>query len=238
MMTALVLLLSIADNSAFAAPPVADDQLADMRGGFRIAGGPDISMAVRTETALDGNLLLRSVYTVDQGQATLLVYAPAAGEKVAVARTTAPPARESLGPDSMSISFDRQTGIRMTPAAPFESANVQVMTDAMPAGPQEETRMPLDLSNGPVATGSGTVSLNALPVGSRVQLQGDQVNVSHIFGQAFGSVIANTADNRAIESATTVSLDLQGATPYNLGSAALRAEGVALDAVRQMVGVR
>ena len=85
-------------------------------------------------------------------------------------------------------------------------------------------------------TVAGRVRLDALARGARVSLAGDALDVSHLVGEGIGSVIANAADGRVIDTLTTVNIDLTGVSPEALGSALLRVDAAALDATR--AGVR
>lgn len=232
MMLALAFLLA-GTAAPFNTAPVADSDLAGMRGGFSVAGSPDVSVAVRTETTLDGALLLRSVWRVDNGAPALQVYAPAPGQKIAMAGGQSPANSGAMTSSPIVVTFDRETGARIASTANAQPSISVVVGQAAP--PPDNAGPPLDLSKGAVATAGGAVSLQKLPVGTAVHLAGDRLDVTQLFGAAIGSAIANSADNRAIQSATTVGLDLRGATPFNLGAAVLRAQDVAADAVRQLV---
>lgn len=85
-----------------------------------------------------------------------------------------------------------------------------------------------------VATADGTVTLAALPNGVRVELAGDRVDLSHLVGQSFGSVVANSADNRSIDVATTVNISLGGITRDAIGSSGARVDSLALDATARL----
>ncbi len=221
---------------AFIAPALPDEALAGLRGGFSVAGGPDVALAVTTQTALDGRLILRSVFTIADGGPSLAVQAPAPGAPIAVAPGSLGGQAVTAGSaPNMTVRFDRQTGVQITPASPFASAPVNVASGALPAASAGSDAPTLDLSAGPVVTDGGTVTLVQGAAGPRVQLDGDRLAVSHLFGGAVGSVIANGGNDRLIESATTVTVSLAGATPYNLGSASLRVEGIALDVTRALV---
>lgn len=54
--------------------------------------------------------------------------------------------------------------------------------------------------------------------GSRVTIALDGTRVSHLAGQATGSVVLNTADNRIIDTVTTVDLDLSRMAVGQVGS--------------------
>jgi hypothetical protein len=229
-MRLLTLMLALLAVPAAAEPPafsnaVADSELAEMRGGFALPGGLDIAMSVATETSVDGALLLRSVFTAGNGATSLQVYsggAPAAGGS-GQART--------MNVGGRDVSFDSRSGTISVPTrinAPNITIGGRAAAAATPAGPA------LDLANGAVRTAAGTVSVEALPVGGRVNLQGQDIDVSHLYGSSIGSVIANNGSDRAIDTVTTVGLDIRGATPLNLGSSLFRVDAIALESVRAL----
>lgn len=78
------------------------------------------------------------------------------------------------------------------------------------------------------AAAGGTIRLGG--DGSRIVFNGDRIDVSHLIGRAFGSAIANSADNRTIDVATSIDIDVAGATPDLIGSAMLRADNLAATA--------
>lgn len=226
--------LALISAAAFAAPAVSDTELSGMRGGFSLPGGLEATMAVRTETSVNGGLLLRSIYRIDQGPPTLQLYAPAVGQTVR-AQTAGASTLGQGTQGAVRINFDRQNGVSISRQMGMPATSVTVGLANQASEAASDNLQPLDLSSGSVETAGGRVSVSDLPQGVRARIQGDGIDASHLFGAAFGSVVANTANDRAIESATTISLDLRGATPMNLGSSMLRAEGIAADAVRQMV---
>lgn len=226
--------LALATAAAFAVAAVSDAELSDMRGGFSLPGGLEAIMAVQTETSVNGGLLLRSVYRIDQGPPTLQLYAPAVGQTVR-AQAAGANAADRGAQGAVRVNFDRQNGFSISRQMGMPTTSVTVGLAKPGTETAPDNLQPLDLSSGPVETAGGRVSVSELPQGVRARIEGDGIDASHLFGAAFGSVVANTANDRAIESATTITLDLRGATPMNLGSAMLRAEGVAADAVRQLV---
>jgi hypothetical protein len=152
---------------------LSDADLAQLRGGFELPGGLVVNLGVTTDTRLDGQLVLRTVFTATQGSPTLRVFG--------------------------------RTG-----DAPTE----------------------LNLAAGQAATQDGIVQIRNLPGGERVDLAGNSIDVSHIVGQAFGSVLANTGNDRTIDVVTTVDLDLSHATPDLIGSSLLSVEAAAIDSTR------
>jgi hypothetical protein len=65
--------------SVFGKAPLADTALAGMRGGFALPGGLDVSIAVRSDTAIDGTAVLRTVFRADRGPAQLAILARTGG---------------------------------------------------------------------------------------------------------------------------------------------------------------
>jgi hypothetical protein len=57
------------------------------------------------------------------------------------------------------------------------------------------------------------------------------IRIFHLTRNAIGSAITNTGSDRAIDTHTSVSIDLRNAGPDVLGSAMLRVEDVALGAL-------
>ena len=221
----------------FEAPsaPVADEMLADSRGKFLLPNGVEVMMAVQTDTSVDGQLLLRSVFTVDQGAPQLAIYAPAS------AQSTAPGADQQgqqVRPSDVWVSFDRESGVSLVERNFRNTAGgVTVSSGAQtPVGESPDGSAALPLSpGGRVDTPNGAVSLDRLGSGYKVSLAKPDLEVSHVFGQALGSVVLNTGSDRAIDTATTINLDLMNATPMTVGSAMPRVETMALDVTRDLI---
>lgn len=85
-----------------------------------------------------------------------------------------------------------------------------------------------------VATADGTVRVRTSDSGTRVDFSGDRIDVSHLAGSALGSVIANSASDRTIDVATTVTIGLGGVTPDAIGGSLARVDTLALDATSRM----
>lgn len=233
-----LLLVSLAltgasDPSPFGAPPVSDEQLADMRGGLRLPNGIDVALAVQSDTVVNGQLVLRSVYRIDNGPAQLSVFVPKPGEATMVVTRG-----EGRGEGAPSISYDTQKGLVVTPSGIFGNPLVAISTGGAGAAGAVSTDglQGVDTSNGAVATPAGIITVLPLDFGSRVRLQGDGLDASHFFGSALGSLTANSGSDRAIDTSTTISLDLRNAGPDVLGSSLLRVENLALESTALLLG--
>ncbi len=224
-----------AQDFATALDPVSEEMLEGSRGKFLLPNGVEVMMAVQTDTSVDGQLLLRSFFTVDQGPAQLAIYAPASSQ----ATSTGPGSQEQqVRPSDVWVSFDRESGVSLVERSFRNTAGgVTVSSGAQaPVGQSPDGSPALPLTpGGRVDTPNGAVSLDQLANGYKVSLTKRDLEVSHVFGQALGSVILNTANDRAIETSTTINLDLMNATPMNVGSAMPRVEGMALDVTRDLI---
>lgn len=75
------LILMLVPVQAAATPfinPVVDEKLSSMRGGFSLPGGLQVALGVTTESRIDGQLVLRSTFTLGDGAQSLQVEARSA----------------------------------------------------------------------------------------------------------------------------------------------------------------
>jgi len=228
-MIALLLALAAVQGDPFAAPALPDPDLAAQRGGFRLPNGIDVAMTVQTQTSVNGAIVLRTVFTADQGTPTLTVYAPKPGTTVAAAPSTPAAATGTAG--APTITYDGRNGIQVTPgsAAPGISvaAGAASAGGAVPAG--------LEQVGATATTDAGTISQQVQGGLRTVALRGSDLSITHIAGDAFGSAIANSGNDRAIDTSTSVSIDLGNAGPDILGSAMLRVQDVAVEAATMRI---
>jgi hypothetical protein len=226
-----ILLLSAAPPIAAqsADKVVADRELSTMRGGFQIPGGIDVALSVQTDTSVNGALVLRSIFRADTGVPTLQAFTSRSGSQVSTANSAG---GATVPAGAVSVRFDRQNGVTVVPGSVGVMPAVAISTGTGPAAAALTTDA---LAPGATAdTQVGRVTLDQLQAGTRVHLQGESLDVSHVFGNAFGAVVANTASDRALDTVTTVSLDLSGATPTNLGSTMFRVEALGLESTRML----
>ena len=213
---ALVLAQAAVSAAPFDTPPVADTELAELRGGFHLPNGIDVALTVQTDTAVDGALVLRTVFRADQGTPTLVSYVPRAGETVAVTRT----GQGVAATTAPTISYDARGGIQVMPG-------VNTVTAAIASAKAALATIPDGLRDA-----GDSVARDTAGGVKTVTLAGTDLSITHFAGNAFGSAIANTGSDRTIDTQTSVTIDLGGAGPDVIGSAMLRVEAVALDALR------
>ena len=162
--------------------------------------------------------------------AALLLAAPAAALAEPPAKMTDAELAAARGgfvlPGGLAINIGVVTDTRIDGALVLRS--VYTVTDS--------ARLAVfDGQGNEVAAGApGPIGVRQLPAGSLISFSGEKIDVGHIVGNAFGTVLANSGDDRAIDLSTTVDLNIAGAAADLLGSAALRVEALALDATARM----
>lgn len=97
----LLLILAVTATPAMAGPfakaPVSDAALGEMRGGFLLPGGLDVSIAVQSSTSVNGTPLLRTVFTAGGGGASLSVFGQNGGALTPINLTPGGTAQTSSG---------------------------------------------------------------------------------------------------------------------------------------------
>ena len=195
-------------SGAFGKLAVDDQALSAMRGGFALGGGLDVSVAVQSDTRVNGVLLLRSIFVVDKAASALTVYGRTGN--------TALPGL-SVG-DRVSAS------------------GLNVSTGATEPGGAAEGLSQLSLSkDGASATASGgEIRVESAGRGHQVVLAQPTLDIRHLAGQAYGSIVANRGNDVTVDTVTNINIDLKNSTPFNLGSAMFRVEALAVDAATRL----
>jgi hypothetical protein len=216
------------------APRLSDAELASVTGKFVLPNGVELALSVTSDTVVNGQLILRTVLTVDRttqlqvfgrtGQAAGTPYAGNAG--AAAAQTT-----------GVTIALDRKSGIQtLTPTFAISRAPSVSVGGAT----QDPTSLGLAavpvVAGGPaIATADGAVSLQAVRGGSQVSFAGDQLAVVNLVGQSIASAVVNSANDRTLDSVTNVSVDARNLAPYQIGAAQMRVDLLVTDAIRRIV---
>jgi hypothetical protein len=226
-MLPLLLLALAAEQLLPGEVPLPDPVLAEHRGGFQLPGGLDIGLAVRTQTAIDGRVVLATVFTVADGRASFTPYVARSGETVIV-QPSVPTGVSRGGGTSPSVAFDPRSGITVVSGAsmPGIAVNAGSGGGELPAGLVEASAGAID---------GGTLSTAADGAVRKIELQGQDVSITHLAGSAFGSAIANAANDRTIETVTSVGIDVRNASPDNLGSTFLQVGDLAADAIARRI---
>ena len=198
---------------------VPDAELAIMRGGLALPNGLSVAIGIDIQTRIDGVLALHTIYSSDGPNAGIRVYT----DGVTSPRTAPATATVmTVGTASLPIiTIDRSpSGTTILPAVTTPAATVNLVsgdpsTWLTAAG---QTPVPV-VENGPaVAAAPGAISLRNDGSGAVVTLDAPMLQVRQLIGQATGAVIANTGNDRSIDTISSVNVDLQGLSPTLMGA--------------------
>lgn len=212
-------------------PAVPDLELAQQRGGLRLPNGLDLAITVQTQTAVNGGVVLQTVYKLDEGAPTLTIFAPASGQTVPQAGA-GQNAHAGSTVGSPTVSFDRATGIQVTPAPIAPAVALTMGSARSSSAPQAGLTQ---VASG-ATTDAGRVSEDVANGINSVSLTAADLRITHLAGNAFGTAIVNSGNDRIIDTQTTISIDLGNFSPDILGSAMFRVQDIALDAVALRTG--
>ena len=176
-------------------------ELEGMRGGFTLPNGMDISIGLQIDTMINGALVLRTVLSADEASA-LSVFAGGGGEDAGGQQGAV-----ATGVPGLSVRLG-------SAVAPTGTDQPQILLT--PNGPA-------------VSTPSGMVQLKQNDDGSNVVLNGNGVEIRHMIGAMTGAIVANAANNRAIDTVVTVNIDLQNSA-IPIGNMIIRLEPMILGA--------
>ncbi|MGN6376010.1 MAG: hypothetical protein ACTHMG_10690 [Sphingomonas sp.] len=230
--------LAASADAPFPGAAVGDDEIAATTGKFVLPNGVELALAVTSDTVMNGQLILRTVFTVDNdAQLTVLGRESAAAGQTGTGSSGQSGGAGGVAPTGISVSFDRQSGIQtITPTyAATGSTTVSIGGVTQQPDPTGLSKLPVTPGGPAVATADGLVTVQQLANGSLVTLSGDRLSVANLVGQSVATVIANTGNDRNFDTVTNVAIDLKNAAPYVAGSAALRVDDLALDATRGML---
>lgn len=209
----------------YTAPTLPDQVLAEQRGGIRLPSGIDATWSIDTRTAVNGSVVLQTVVRVDQGSPQVAAYAPNQGENVPLSRQ----ALATTSGGETTVSYDPRSGLTVTTTGRAGSP-VIINGSAASSGKPIEGLQQIDPRMAH-ATDNGIIRAVGANGDRGVELVGGDISITHLTGTALGSVIANTGSDRAIDTQTTLTIDLRNAGPDVLGSSMFRVENVAIDAL-------
>lgn len=225
------------DAPVMAAPVLTDPELAQLTGKFLLPGGVEVALTVTSDTVLNGQPVLRTVFAVDR-TSSLAVYGrdPAGFSGGASPDVSTTRATNATSPTGITIAMDRHSGLQtITTTYVASQPGVTLggpVADASTAGLERLVVTP----DGPaVRTPDGLVNVRTLANGTLVSLTGDQLQASHLAGQSIATALVNSGNDRVFDTVTNVAIDLRNVAPYQIGAAAIRADTLALDATRSMI---
>lgn len=219
-------------RAPYRAERVSVRRLAAMRGGLQLPNGLNVAIGVDIQTRVDGVLALHTLYASEGQQTGVRVFTDGTAPTPAVpALTTVDAPAQSGAPD---VTIDRSpAGPRIQPVASSAEGTVNFVngiqaTWATAAG---QTEVPVTPNGPPVAGPPGAFSLKTDNDGSVVTLAAPDLEIRHLIGSATGIVVANSADNRVIDTVSAVNVDLRGAELLTLPPL-MAVENLALQGLR------
>ena len=216
-------------TTSWSVPPVPDPDLATMRGGIMLPNGLNIAIGIDIQTRINGVLALHTVYSSEAPTNAIRVYTDGTNSP-----STAPGSTEVATGGTLNASVDAArspTGTTVVPATSSQPTTINVVS-----GPTStwldgtgQTNVPV-VANGPgIAASSGTISLTEDAQGAQVTLSTPTIEIQHLVGQATGAVVSNTANNRTIDTVSSINVNLIGVPAGLLGNA-LMVNRIAADA--------
>ena len=122
------------------------------------------------------------------------------------------------------------------PAAAADTVQTTISVSSGQAAPAQDRidLEPVKFATGEsIPTSAGLVSLSGDTL-KQVRIETDGLEAVHFFGDALGSLTANYADGRVIETTTNISIDLANVSPEALGSTIPRLDGLALESASML----
>lgn len=213
---------------------LSDRELATYTGKFVLPNGVELALSVTSDTVVNGQLILRTVLTVDR-TAQLQVFGR--GQQPSGAAPTNGTAAASPQVAGVTIALDRHSGIQtLKPTlAVSQGSAVTVNGAAQGSGALGLVAVPVVAGGPALAVADGTVSVQTVRNGSQVNFVGDQLAITNLVGQSIASAIANSSNDRTIDTVTTVSIEARNLAPYQVGAAQMRVEAMAIDATRRSI---
>lgn len=213
------------------AAPLSDPELASVTGKFLLPNGVELALSITSDTVVNGQAVLRTVLTVDHGE-QLQVF----GRDGTTTGAAYPASTAATPAAGVNVVVDRTSGLQsVVPVRGASGGATSVNAPVADAATLGLKLLPLAAGGPAVQTADGLVSLAAVRGGSQVRLAGDQYGVAHLVGGAVATALVNSGNDRTFDNVTNVAVDLRGALPMQLGSAAARVDTLALEATRGMI---
>ena len=199
-----------------------DEVLAAMRGGVQLPNGLSIAIGIDIQTRVDGLLALHTIYATDGPEAGVRVFTDGAAPSPMPAGTIAVVAGGSNGAPDVNVTR-APTGTTIDVSTPSAPTRVNILS-GLPSTWQTaagQTPVPVTENGAAIQTPAGAISLATNERGAVVTLDAPMLRIQQVVGEAAGIVIANTGNDRTIDTISSVNLDLQGLSPELLSGLAI-----------------
>lgn len=114
---------------------------------------------------------------------------------------------------NVTIGIDIQTRVNGELAVHTVLSSDASAVQALQVSSGDPGQAPITVDAAALATTHGALGFSRDQRGAVVTLRSDTLVVQHLLGAATGVVVANTADNRSIDTVTTIGIELEGAWP-------------------------
>ncbi|WP_341209313.1 hypothetical protein [uncultured Sphingomonas sp.] len=221
-------LAAASDTPAGDAPVrVPDRELATMRGGLMLPNGLNVAIGIDIQTRIDGVLALHTIFSSEAQGVRVFTDGRTSPSEVPGTVTV-----ESGDPSWPTVSVSRTpTGTTVTAPVASAPGSVNIVSGPTTGWLDAAGQTPVPVvANGPaVEASSGNIRLTSDDRGSQVQLVTPTTEIRHLVGQATGAVISNTANDRVIDTVSTVNVNLVG-LPAGLMNGMLLVNRIATEA--------
>ncbi|MEH3103765.1 MAG: hypothetical protein PGN12_07640 [Sphingomonas phyllosphaerae] len=224
----IALLIAAGLAAAPEAPrPVPDSELAKMRGGLMLPNGLNVAIGIDIQTRIDGVLALHTIFSSEAQGVRVFTDGRTSPSEVPGTVTV-----ETGDPSWPTVTVSRTpTGTTVTAPVAGAPASVNIVSGPTTGWLDASGQTPVPVvANGPaVEASSGSIRLTSDERGSQVQLLTPTTEIRHLVGQATGAVISNTANDRVIDTVSTVNVNLVG-LPAGLMNGMLLVNRIATEA--------
>jgi len=225
-----IVVVAPAPPRPFDAPRLSDPALAQLRGGISLPNGLQVAIGIDIQTRVDSVLVLHTVYASDGPTAGVRVYTDGLdAERIAPGTVVVRNPGESGLPSVVVTRSPAGTTVFPGNATPASTVNLVNADPGTWLNGIDQIPVPLDENGAPNVRPEGSFRLTADANGSVVQLDTSDLQVRHLIGQATGTAVANTANNRAVDTISSVNIDLQGGAPLAVLAGQFMADRIALD---------
>ncbi|WP_156681120.1 hypothetical protein [Sphingomonas profundi] len=216
----------------FSGPRVADPELAVMRGGLMLPNGFDVAIGIDIQTRIDGVLVLHTIFSSDGPITGTRVFTDGRdGDRLAPGTAVVTTPASSGVPVIVTARSPSGTTVSVTPQAGAAIVNLVDGPQSTWVTAEGQTLVPVTADGAPVTTGPGTFRQTSTDAGTVITLDTGDLQVRHLIGQATGAVVANTANNRDLDTIASVNVDLGNVAPL-LAASLFANEALALQLVR------
>lgn len=199
--------------------PVPDPELETMRGGVQLPNGLNVAVGIDIQTRIDGVLALHTIYSSEAANAGIRVFSDGTtSPRTGPTNTAVTTGGDGAGP-ALVVSRS-PTGTTITPNTGGPATTVNLVS-----GPTSgwldaagQTQIPVVANGAAVSTSAGTVTFARNDRGASITLAAPNVEVQHLVGQATGAVIANTGNDRVIDTVSSINVNLVGVPTGLLGN--------------------